>query len=189
MGVPEQPIQVLNWPRAYKQTQQTPNTVLFAMVRNAQREPLFQWLGPIYRSEYQLISLTRRRFPLTSTRDAAPYRVGVLRDDYGNTFLTGAGVPESHLEKVNDVGQLVQMLQAGRIDLICTGSDTLHVYTTQQHLDPATFTVEQTFTNNMVLYFAFSKTTDPKLVHHFQLALNNMDAERRRIVKGYGGTP
>jgi polar amino acid transport system substrate-binding protein len=188
LGVPEQPIQVMNWARAFRQTETTPGTMLFAMTRNAERESLFQWVGPIYHGFYILVSRAGREAPLKSLADAGRYRVAVLRQDIGQRLLTGAGVAEERLEKVDHVRQLIQMLEAGRVDLICVYADTLRIYNLQQRLDPARFKQELVAAET-VLYFAFNKATDPRLVARFQAALDRHDRERRRIVKAYGCTP
>ena len=40
-------IQVVPWARGYQTVQRTPDTALFATIRNAEREASFQWVGPI----------------------------------------------------------------------------------------------------------------------------------------------
>jgi len=40
-------IQLLPWARGYKDVQDKPNTILFAMTRSAEREKMFKWVGPI----------------------------------------------------------------------------------------------------------------------------------------------
>jgi polar amino acid transport system substrate-binding protein len=38
MGVAKQPVEVLPWARAYREAQDIPNTVLFSIIRNTERE-------------------------------------------------------------------------------------------------------------------------------------------------------
>src|SRR5881397_3481136 len=41
------PIQVLPWARAYRMAQEQPDVALFGTTRTAERDKLFQWVGPI----------------------------------------------------------------------------------------------------------------------------------------------
>jgi polar amino acid transport system substrate-binding protein len=188
MNVPAQKIEVINWARGYKQTETVPNTMLFAMTRTPERENKFQWVGPIYRGSYVLYSRSDKRIPLKTAGQAASYKVGVLREDLGHKLMLEAGIADGQLEKVAQVQQLVKMLNAGRIDLMCVYADTLTQYARQQGLDPATFVLELTLKEN-TMYYALNKATSPAVVGQFQRALSTIDRERRQIVKAYGGAP
>lgn len=188
MGVPPQPIQVINWARGFQEVETTPDTVLFAMTRRPDRENKFLWVGPIYKSTFVLYSRAGWRIPLATVRDAAAYRIGVLREDIGEKFLLEAGIPLAHLERVAHVRQLTQMLDAGHIDLVCLPAETMQTYGGMRYGDPAGYTPELVAFPT-VLYFAFNKATPPGLVARFQEALTRVESERRRIVKKYGGTP
>ena len=188
MGVPEQPIQVINWARGFKQTEETPGVVLFAMTRNPEREARFRWVGPIYHSEYVLVGRAGQQFHMTRTQDAARYRVGVLRQDIGHKLLLQAGIPDAQLEKVSHVRQMVQMLDAGRVDLICLPEETLHEYVLEEKLVAGHFSRAFVVWHS-ILSYAFNKDTDPKLIERFQTALDQLGPERDRIIRKYGGVP
>jgi len=188
MGVAEQPIQVINWARGYRQTEETPGLVLFAMTRTPERDPVFKWVGPIYHSAYVLVGRSGQRFQLERTLDAAHYRVGVLRQDIGHKLLLQAGVPDAGLEKVSHVRQLVQMLVAGRVDLICLPEETMHQYVLEEKLAAGSFNRAFVVWKS-TLAFAFNKDTDPGLIERFQTALDHLGPERERIIRKYGGMP
>jgi len=188
MGVAEQPIEVINWARGYQRALAAPNTVLFAMTRNAEREHQFQWVGPINHGLYCLYGLASRKLRLASVKDADAHRVGVLREDAGYKFLIEGGVAEARMEKVAHVLQLIQMLDAGHVDLICLPADSMNSFLVQQKGDRKRFATVMVV-HRSALYYAFSKETPPKLVRRFQEALDKLEGERKRIVKRYGGTP
>lgn len=77
MGCPEQPIQVLPWARGYHNALEMPNHMLFTMARTPEREKLFHWVGPIYRTQIALIGLADRGLTLTKLGDAQAYVTAV----------------------------------------------------------------------------------------------------------------
>lgn len=188
MGVKEQPIEVINWARGYYRAERDPDVVLFAMTRNQEREDKFQWVGPIYRGRYIVYSRNDSTLQATGFAELKSARIAVLRKDSGDKLVTAAGIPEAQIERVGHVTQAVQMLQSGRVDLICIYADTLSEFARQQKLDLTRFKSVFVASENR-LYFAFSKKTDPALTRRFQTTLESIDKERQTIVRSYGGTP
>lgn len=188
MRVPLQPIEVTNWARAFHQLETTPNTMLFATSRTTERENKFLWVGPIYQNRYVLIGRAERKYELSTPLDAAKYRVGVIRDDIGQKLLVEAGLNEAKLEKVADFRQLVKMLKADRIDLICASNTVLPTFVS--YGDFKATDLQQVITvKESALYYAFNKETNPLLVERFQSALKVVEPERKRLLKQFGLTP
>ncbi len=187
MGVPEQPIQVLPWARGYAMVEKFPNHMLFSMARNSEREKLFKWVGPIYNAECKLFSLADKNFKLKDINDARKHRIGVIRNDIGETILANAGFPDSALSKVASLRQLIMMLKAERIDFICTTDASLkneikRDKSLKLHYKQA-WLVEE-----IRVYYAFSRTTDDAVVSRFQKALTSIKDERLSIIRKYNLT-
>jgi polar amino acid transport system substrate-binding protein len=185
LGVPDQPIQVLPWARGYALVQRQPNQVLFAMARNADREKLFQWVGPIVRTRYSLFSLADRVPALATLDEAKNLPVAVINGDVGDQLLQDARFPDADLNRVNSLAQALRMLKLGRVRLVCTGESAIREAVA---LEPdlagpykAALTVE-----DIQVYYAFNKDTDPALVARFQKALGAVEAERKAILRRYG---
>jgi hypothetical protein len=77
------------------------------------------------------------------------------------------------------------MLKLGRVRLVCTGESAIREAVA---LEPdlagpykAALTVE-----DIQVYYAFNKDTDPALVARFQKALGAVEAERKAILRRYG---
>jgi len=108
--------------RALKTLDANPNAVLFPMLRTAEREPKYQWIGLMARRNYFLYRLeSRKDIAIQSLDDARRYRIGVLRGDVRTDYLRAQGFTEGTdkgLEVVNVAFSLLKMQQAGRIDLI-----------------------------------------------------------------------
>ncbi len=188
MGVAEQPIEVTNWARAYNQTQSTPNTMLFATTRNAEREDKFQWVGPIYMNRYVLIGRSGKKFPITRVADAAQFRIGVIREDIGHKLMLENGFSDAKLDRVADFRQLVKMLANDRVDLICVSATLIPGFAKYGGLDVAqlqtVLTVKETS-----LYYAYNKATDAQLVARFQSALKAVEPTRKKRLIAAGLTP
>lgn len=108
--------------RALKTLDANPNAVLFPMLRSAERESKYQWIGLMAKRNYYLYRLeSRKDIAIQSLDDAKEYRVGVMRGDVRTDYLRAQGFVESAvkgLEVVNTAVSLLKMQQAGRIDLI-----------------------------------------------------------------------
>ena len=108
--------------RALKTLETTPNAILFPMMRTAEREAKFQWIGLMAKRDYYLYRLkSRKDVVIDSLDDARQYRIGVLRGDVRADYLRTQGFVEradKGLEVVNVAFSLLRMQQAGRIDLI-----------------------------------------------------------------------
>jgi polar amino acid transport system substrate-binding protein len=108
--------------RALKTLEMNRNAVLFPMLRTAERESRYQWVGLMAKRNYYLYRLdSRKDIVIQSLEDARPYRIGVLRGDVRTDYLRAQGFTEGTdkgLEVVNVAFSLLKMQQAGRIDLI-----------------------------------------------------------------------
>jgi len=184
MGVPDQPIQVLPWARGFSMTQTLPNHMLFAMARNEERENLFKWVGPIYNANLKLFSLSDKNLKLKDINEAAKFRVGVIRNDIGDTILVSAGFPDSALTRVASLRQLIMMLKTNRIDMICiTERSMKNEFTRDKSLNfkykPVIFVKE------LKIYYAFNRSTDDEIISRFQTALTSINEERKSIIQKY----
>lgn len=72
---------VLPWARAYERTSREKNTLIYSMVRTPEREPLFQWVGPISARRILLYKHhDRTDIVLKTLDDARPYRIGTTME-------------------------------------------------------------------------------------------------------------
>ena len=73
------------WARGYDTALSEPGTVLFSTTRTEQREPLFQWVGPIATDRVTLIARRDSDIRLDDIADviAGGYRIAVIREDIG----------------------------------------------------------------------------------------------------------
>ncbi|MEF2146174.1 MAG: transporter substrate-binding domain-containing protein [Desulfovibrionaceae bacterium] len=175
LGVPEQPIEVLPWARAYDRVQTEPGTVLFAMARNAAREEMFRWAGPIASARFVLVGLAGRKLVVNSSEDLGKYVVGTVIKDISDLLLD----PYKDRVRVEPVASMdynIKKLLAGRIDLVAYEEGSMTRFLTQRGFDPVDFETVYLLQDSEV-YFAFHKDTSPALVNRFQQVLQEIRAE------------
>lgn len=118
-------ITVVPWARGMRIVQTTPDTALFATIRNAEREPQFKWVGPILLATDAFYALkgsglaVRNRAELEKLREIA-----VPRDWFTYQELKAAGV--KNLLGLNEPAQMFKMLRMGRVQVIV--ADNLSFY-------------------------------------------------------------
>lgn len=172
-------ISVVPWARGYHTVQQTPNTALFATIRNAEREPLFQWVGPILLAQdsfYALKNSGIQLHDLTDVAKAGP--VAVPRDWFTYQELRSLGL--QNLLGVTEPEQMFKMLKRGRVKLIV--ADNLSFYSTgdaAQQVDYLTAKdVEVALPYRASLgYITFWHGTDPAVIQRWQRELDAMKAD------------
>lgn len=172
-------ISVVPWARGYHTVQQTPNTALFATIRNAEREPLFRWVGPILLAQdsfYALKNSGIQLHDLTDVAKAGP--VAVPRDWFSYQELRNLGL--KNLLGVTEPEQMFKMLKRGRVKLIV--ADNLSFYSTgdaAQQVDYLTAKdVEVALPYRASLgYITFWHGTDPAVIQRWQRELDAMKAD------------
>ena len=130
--------------RALKTLEAKPNAVLFPMLRTAERESRYQWIGLMAKRNYFLYRLdSRKDIVIQSLDDARQYRIGVLRGDVRGDYLRSQGFVEGTkqgLEVVNVAISLLKMQQAGRIDLIVFSDEGVKLVCEEANISCDSFT-------------------------------------------------
>ena len=82
------PIQIYPWARAYREIQDTNNTVVFTMSRTKEREKMFQWVGPIVESDWILVGDGNSSLVINNLDDAKKLkRIGTVREYAWTEYL------------------------------------------------------------------------------------------------------
>lgn len=113
-------IEIYPWARAYKMALQQPDTLIYNMARTTEREPLFQWIGPVATYRLGFVKLAHRQdIQIKTLKDAQQYSIAVQRHDVAETFLrkNGFGQPDQ-LVLAAEITESWQLLLHGKVDLI-----------------------------------------------------------------------
>jgi polar amino acid transport system substrate-binding protein len=168
MGVPEQPIHVMPWPRIYRRGRLDPNIVIFSMYRTKGREADFKWVGPIVQGKTEVFVLRSRHLGARSLKELGGWRLAAVRDVASADILRGAGL---HYTDFRTPDTAIGMLTRGRVDAVAMDALQFHYFTDRLGRPANEFTPIMTLCSDP-LYFAFSLGTPDALVDRFQKALD-----------------
>ncbi|UZP65819.1 transporter substrate-binding domain-containing protein [Desulfovibrio mangrovi] len=168
------------WARALKETELIPDHLLIGVVRTADREPLFKWIGPLSTIRMGLIAKKSRHIRIRDKDEIRNYSIGAINNSAPASLLQAEGFPKEKLTLLTDNNQQFRMLQAERVDLI-THVDTVAPYFMRE-LGYALEEYEMIHVIREVpLYFAVNKATDDAVVARLQHALDEM---KKKPAKG-----
>ena len=166
------PIKVLPWARAYQMIERGPRVVLFLMSRTKERNPLFQWVGPVMELEFGLYGKADTTLKLASLEDAKKVsKIGVYRDDARDQILTAAGF--NNLQRTNTLPQNVKMIMLGRLDLYAGSSLTYADDARMAGYKPSDLKLVLPF-KKIQVYIAMSSDMPVEIVNDWNNALDTL---------------
>ncbi|MGE4423769.1 MAG: substrate-binding periplasmic protein [Pseudodesulfovibrio sp.] len=168
MGVPEQPIHLFPWPRAYDMGHVDPRTMLFSMYRTKGREPDFKWVGPIVQGKTEVFTLRSRHLSAHSLKDLGGWRLAAVRDVASANILRDAGLRYTG-SRTPDTA--IGMLTLDRVDAVAMDALQFHHFAARLGCPSGEFKPIMTLCTDP-LYFAFSLDTPDALIKRFQKALD-----------------
>lgn len=166
-------IEVLPWARAYDIAIHEKDVVLFATTRTPERENLFSWIGPLLSIKWAFFGLRGKARPLANLEEArkAP-SIGVYNGDAREVFLKDHGF--TNLDSAtNPVGNLLK-LKAGRVEYIVSTDTGLRAMFDQAGMQPEDVVNVLTFKDDVGLYIAISRGSDPATVTAWKKAFEAM---------------
>ncbi|MDX5371680.1 MAG: ABC transporter substrate-binding protein [Pseudomonadaceae bacterium] len=165
-------ISVVPWARGYQAASSEPDSGLFVTMRTAEREELFQWVGPVAVVVTSFYALKGSGIRIDSLEDAA--QVGTIaapRQWYSFQALRARGLP--NLYGVIGPQQMMSMLRHRRVPVVVADNVTLEGLLALGGLTPAEVEPLHGFMRSEA-YIAFSPATDARLVGEWQRALDSM---------------
>ncbi|MCF6180129.1 MAG: ABC transporter substrate-binding protein [Geopsychrobacter sp.] len=152
-------------------------------MRSAQREDLFNWVGPIALRKMVFFARKSAGIKITSLNDAKRVNsIGTYKDDAKEQFLLKAGF--TNLETVINDEINPKKLVNGRIDLWISTDVAGLLKAQRAGVDQTKLEAVFTIKENK-LYIALSKQTPTSTVKSWQAALDAMrkDGSYQRILK------
>lgn len=168
MGIDEQPIQFMPWPRAYKMAQNQSGIVLFATLKSPEREQLFKWVGPIAMSKTVLITTKDSPLVMSSLNDAAGKTVAVVQE-YASAIMLEKHKGLFQIHTVSSPEIAIKMLANGRVDMISIEERAFIRIVKSMGKRTDDFKAVWLLTA-ATSYYALSKDTPESLVNRFQKA-------------------
>jgi polar amino acid transport system substrate-binding protein len=156
---------------------QNGSTVLFSIVRSPDREPLYKWAGPFTEGSFVVFAPISRNITIAAPGDLNRYRIGAVEGTIENTLLADRGVNASQIVNGPTPEDLLQMLEAGEIDLWATGDLAGRHQMVQTAEDPDAYEIVYTLSTND-FYYIFSRDVPDTTVMAFDHALQNVRLQR-----------
>lgn len=160
---------LLPWARAFERAQKERNTGLFCTARTAEREGLFQWVGPLMAVEgvfYARRGGGQRLASLDEARHAST--ILVVRSFFTHQFLQAQGF--TNLHTVSRPEDMLRMLMNDRAPLMFANKLTVPEMAAQQGVALAEL-VPLRSVLRVDEYLAFSPRTPPQTVARWSAAL------------------
>lgn len=170
------PIQEVPWARGYRELERSPNTMLFLTARTADRNALFQWVGPLSETSFALYVKADATVTLSNLDDAKKLKsIGVYRSDARDQMLTAAGF--TNLDRTNDAGTNAKKLMADRIDAFAASSASIDGILAAAGVPRENVRVGLVF-STVQTWLAFSKETPLSVVAAWAGALESMKKDK-----------
>lgn len=164
---------VLPWARAYRMAQTDENVGLYCTVRNAERENLFQWVGPVANLVSAFYARKDSNLQLEKFSDAKKARTVIaLRDGYSAQLLKQFDF-KNLTPVTNNVEGVRVLIATGDQSLLLISSMTVPATLDTLSLPHDAIKLISVAVRTQA-YIAFSHKTNPALVNTFQHALNGM---------------
>ncbi|KJZ62191.1 substrate-binding periplasmic protein [Pseudomonas fluorescens] len=153
-----------------------PATGVFTVLRTAEREGLYQWVGPLMDVETALYS-TNTQQPVRSLQDAASLsRIAVPRKWLAYDYLRKQGL--NNLYGVETPEQMMRLARLGRIDFVVVDTLSIATLAREEGLAPSQLHYQMPLMKQGT-YIAFSPQTDAHQVARWQQALDEMNRDGR----------
>jgi polar amino acid transport system substrate-binding protein len=168
-------IKLTSWKNAYNMALLQPNVILFSAERTAERENLFQWVGPVGKNTSILYAKKGSQITIDNLAEAKKINaIATTTDWFTEQHLINEGFNNllSSADPVDNIKQLMNGEVQLSIFTDITISEILNkTEYTLDDLEPV-FTVEKTY-----FYIAISKGTPPQVVKGWQTTLDEIKKE------------
>ncbi|WP_158253701.1 substrate-binding periplasmic protein [Chromobacterium alticapitis] len=177
-------IALMPWLRAYLQAQTDANACLFSTTRNEEREPLFQWVGPLLKNDWAVFAGPRSPRSARDMEALRPYRIGGYRGDAVALYLQNRGY---RLEYTSDDALNLRKLMAGHIDFWASGIYHARFLSKRERTGPLR---QVAVFSSSYLYLACHPHMPPDIPQRLNAALDDMrrdgyvDALKKRYLAG-----
>lgn len=166
-------IVLLPWARGYHDVLNTKNTMIYSTLRTAEREALFQWVGPIGQMTLGVIAKKRKHIRISDASMLSRYKIATIPDTGSERILVTLGVPLESFDRFANATSQVKKLAENRVDAIAYSIDGAYEILQEMGCDIEDYEVVYLLKQSD-LYFAFNKQTDPKRIEHLNATLKTL---------------
>lgn len=175
-GIADYRMTLYPWARAYDMARLEPNVLIYPIIRSAEREALFNWIGELDQVTPSFYKLRERKdVQVKELQDVKRYSVGVVRDDSRQEYLEDKGFTKM-VVSANNLDNL-RKLVSGQVELVPMPEREAREQCEDLHI--AFDDLEAVYTLNELskgLYIALSRTTPDDTVNRIRQAFETLQA-------------
>ncbi|MFY7865966.1 substrate-binding periplasmic protein [Roseateles sp.] len=174
-------IEVQPWTRAMRSAAETRDSVLFSLARLPEREPLYQWLGPISERRIVIYRLSKRKdLVFEGLMPLRGGRLGVVRDSASGKQLLAQGLKsEEEIEWAQDDASNVRKLLASRMEFLVILDWAAAWQMRQLKLPFSALTQVHELDTRLSYWYGLHPSLDPALRQRLQAALDGLRRDGR----------
>lgn len=162
------------WARAFSEARLRPGNCVYSTARTAEREPMFQWVGPLVKTEWAAFALPERSIEATSLEELKGLRVGSFHEDAISIYVAKHGV---EIINASRDSENLKRLTSGLIDVWVTGPDVAETVA-----GGAGVRLEKLFTfRRSEIYLACHKSIPASFLEQLQARLTEVKEEGRYL--------
>jgi polar amino acid transport system substrate-binding protein len=174
-------MQIMPWARAYATALHGENVLIFSIMRTAEREHLFKWVGVVSPPDGSfLYALRDRNIKLDNLSDALRYNIATINGDAREQYLESKGFVKGRQLHGNAQPKTnYEKLKLGRVDLWAMSDMVATDIVRREGGDPSRVLVralQLTELGSGGSYMAFGPKTDDLLVERFRRGLEAIKA-------------
>jgi polar amino acid transport system substrate-binding protein len=163
--------------RALRDAGTEPATGVFTIFRTAEREGLYQWVGPLMEVETALYATDSTLPPVRALSETASLgRIAVPRKWLAYSYLQQQGL--NNLYGVETPEQMMRLASLGRAEFVVADTLSITAMAREVGLAPSRLHYQMPLMKQST-YIAFSLQTDAAQVERWQLALDEMRRDGR----------
>lgn len=180
-------MQLVPWTRAYKTVLETPDTIIYTISRIPVREKQFLWVGPILPRSMWIFSRAEVAGKIHGIKDLANFKIGAIREEASLSELLEAGVPSSSIQIFNTNTDEMQMLKAGKIDIVANTEIGMQQNQKTFGIPANAMKRMMKLNDGAALYFGMNLNSNKDLVAKLQASVDKMKREGKieAIVQRY----
>ncbi|WP_219094806.1 ABC transporter substrate-binding protein [Pseudomonas sp. UMAB-40] len=163
--------------RALRVATTEPATGVFTVLRTAERDGQYQWVGPLMEVETALYSASGTQQPVHNLQDAGSLgRIVVPRKWLVYSYLQKQGL--NNLYGVETPEQMMRLARLGRTEFVVADTLSITTLAREEGLAPSQLHYQMPLMKQGT-YIAFSPLTDARQVARWQQALDEMRRDGR----------
>lgn len=173
-----QKIELIEWDEAYREALEKDNVALFSMMRNAEREDKFRWVGPIGTLKVGLYRNDFDNLEIKSLEDAKEYKISAVKD-YGYTEnLINLGF--ENIVQCENEKEAINKLLSREVDLYLTSNIAIDDIMKTENVP--FYRIEKEFNLSISqFYIAFSKNYPDSLIKKWEESLKKIKKEHNLL--------